>query len=122
MRAAEAIEQLDAFLAEEGEDVVLLRETDDGSVAAQVTCRARVDRATVNQVAAGIKPSDFNLIISPTPLLAAGWPDGNPVNITPIENGPDKVALRGHPRRTVAWADDKRIDNQVVRINLRVTG
>jgi hypothetical protein len=118
---AEWIAQLDRFLAEQGEDVLLLREVDDAP-AIQVTCRARVDRATTAQVAAGIAASDFNLILSPTQILAARWPDGNPANCVPEENGRDKVVFRGQPQRTVVFADPKYFNNQVVRINLRVSG
>jgi hypothetical protein len=122
MTPAQWIAQLDRFLAEGGEDIVLLREDDDGGVPLRVDCRARVDRASTAQVAAGIAASDYNLILSPTQILAAGWPDGNPAHCVPEENGRDKVILRGQPQRTIVLADAKAIANQVVRINLRVSG
>ncbi|WP_441268683.1 hypothetical protein AB7G19_29995 [Bradyrhizobium sp. 215_C5_N1_1] len=123
MSAAAAIAQLDRFLAAYGQDVVLTREDDDNSVVATVTCRARVDRTKSDDAAAGIKPSGFTLILSPTSLLAGGWPDGDPANIVPRENEGDKVALDGEEaRRTVVWVDAKKIGNQVVRIDMRISG
>lgn len=122
MTADELIAQLDRFLAEGGEDVSLVRVDDDGAVLKQATVRARVDRLDGSEAPAGIKPASFSLIVSPTPLLKAGWPDGNAANITPQENGPDKVAFRGMPFRTVIWANGKRFDNRIVRIELKVSG
>lgn len=123
MSAAVAIAQLDRFLAARGEDVELLRVDDDNAVVARATCRARVDRTKSDDAPSGIKPSGFTLVISPTQLLAAGWPDGDPDNIVPVENEGDKVALDGSERhQTVVWVDAKKIDNQVVRIDLRISG
>ncbi|MET3991671.1 hypothetical protein ABID65_003311 [Bradyrhizobium sp. S3.9.2] len=122
--AAGAIAQLDRFLAARGSgDIVLTREDDDGNVIAIATCRARIDRTKADDAPAGIKPSGFNLIISPTSLLAAGWPDGDPANIVPVENAGDKVALDGSGRRqTVVWVDAKQIGGRVVRIDMRISG
>jgi hypothetical protein len=122
MTPDDAINLLDEFLAEQ-EDIVLMRVDDEGAVVASVTCRARVDRTKADDAPAGIKPSGFTLIISPTQLLAAGWPDGDPANIVPVENEGDKVALDGREeRRTVVWVDAKKIGNQVVRIDMRISG
>ncbi|BAR61796.1 hypothetical protein ACFLEY_21665 [Bradyrhizobium sp. YCK136] len=123
MSAAASIAQLDRFLAAYGEDIVLTREDDDNNIIATVTCRARPDRTKADDAPSGIKRSGFNLILSPTPLLAAGWPDGDPANIVPRENEGDKIALDGSERRqTVVWVDAKKINNQVVRIDLRISG
>lgn len=123
MSAAAAIAQLDRFLAAYGRDVVLTREDDDNNVVATVTCRARIDRTKADDAPAGIKPSGFTLILSPTQIVAAGWPDGDPANIVPVENSGDKIALDGEEaRRTVVWVDAKKIGNQVVRIDMRISG
>lgn len=124
MTADQAIAMLDRMLVtEKGEDVVLIRVDDDNAVVAQVTCRAKVDRTKADDAPAGIKPAGFNLILSPTQLLAAGWPDGDPANIAPIENAGDKIALDGgEQRRTVVWVDAKKIAGQIVRIDLRISG
>jgi hypothetical protein len=100
-----------------------MRVDDDNNIVAQVTCRVRIDRAGADSPPAGIRPSDVDLVISPTPLLAAGWPDGDPSHIVPLENAGDKIVLDGgDARRAVIKADPKRIDGQVVRINLRISG
>ncbi|EJN11851.1 hypothetical protein PMI42_04866 [Bradyrhizobium sp. YR681] len=124
MTADQAIAMLDRMLlTQEGEDIVLTREDDDNNVIASVTCRARVDRTKADDAPAGIARSGFTLILSPTPLLAAGWPDGDPANIVPVENEGDKVALDSSDRRqTVVWVDAPKIGNRVVRINLRISG
>ncbi|WLB43022.1 hypothetical protein QIH93_20970 [Bradyrhizobium ottawaense] len=124
MTPADAVEQLDRFLAAWGTgDVVLTREDDNGNIIASATCRARVDRTKADDAPAGIKPSGFNLILSPTPLLAQGWPDGDPTNIVPLENEGDKVSVDGDGRRqTVVWVDAKKIAGTVVRIDLRISG
>ncbi|MBW7967577.1 hypothetical protein [Bradyrhizobium sp. BR 10261] len=123
MTASASIAQLNRFLAAYGEDVVLARLDDDGVVVAQVTCRARVDRTKADDLPAGIKPSGFNLILSPTQILAAGWPDGDPSHVAPEENAGDKIALDGSARyQTVVWVDAKKINNQIVRIDVRISG
>lgn len=123
MAADDLIAALDRALAAAGDDVVLMRVDDDNNILAQVTCRARIDRTSSDEPPAGIARSGFDLVISPTPLLASGWPDGDPAHIVPLENAGDKVAIDGEDqRRTVVKADPKRIDGQVVRINLRVSG
>ena len=124
MSPDQAIMSLDRALAESSEDIVLMRVDDDNSILAQVTCRARVDRTSSDEQPAGIARSGFDLVISPTPLLAGGWPDGDPANIVPLENAGDRVAFVDTPdqRRTVVKADPKRIGSQVVRINLRISG
>ncbi len=123
MTPDEMIDQLDRFLADYGEDVELLRLDDDGVVMKSITLRAKVDRAKADDAPAGIKPSGFNLILSPTQLLAQGWPDGNPANVVPVENEGDKIALDGSTRRqTIVWADAKKANNRLVRVDLRISG
>jgi hypothetical protein len=125
------ISDLDEDLAEAGEDVILRRVVGTGSQVTniEVTCRARVDVATTEQVLAGITATDLNVIISPTQINNAQWPGGQvqalpPFNVdqrVPRINGPDKMIVRG-VLRTVAYSDPKFIGNELVRINLRVTG
>lgn len=123
MTPDQAIAILDRMLSTQGEDVVLLRVDDDNGVVAQVACRARVDRTKSDNAPAGVAPAGFSLILSPTQLRDGGWPDGDPANIVPVENAGDKVALDGRDeRRTVVWVDAKKINNQIVRIDMRISG
>jgi hypothetical protein len=129
---ADLIAALDNALAATGEDVILRRVvgTAPNTANVDVTCRARVDAMTTEQLSAGILATDLNVIISPTQINNAQWPGGNipalpPFNIDqriPREGGPDKVLLRGKPVKTVAFVDAKIINGELVRIDMRVTG
>jgi len=129
---SDLIGSLDDALSERGEDIILRRVvgTAPNTANVDVTCRARVDALTTEQLNAGILASDLNVIISPTQINNAQWPGGNipalpPFNVDqriPREGGPDKVLLRGKPVKTVAFCDAKIINGELVRINMRVTG
>ena len=122
------IAELDSALAQYGEDIILRRTV--GPINIDVTCRARVDAATVQQIAAGILATDLNIIISPTQINNAQWPGGTIPGIPPFDvdqrvpraGGLDKVLLRGFAPRAIAFSDPKFIDGELVRINLRVSG
>lgn len=127
MTPGEAISSLDRFLAERGEIITLRLVTGDApnEVNVDVDCVAGVDAVNSDQIAAGIKVSDLNIIISPTQINAAGWP-GLPASSRdariPVINGPYKVVARGEPERTVVFVDAKILGGQLVRINMRVSG
>lgn len=121
------VAQLDAFLADQGEDVILRRETDGAPI--DVACKARVDALSTAQVAAGITATELNVVLSPTPITAAGWPGTStpaaPFNVDqriPVMGGADKILMRGAAPRTITFVDAKIIGGKLVRINLRVTG
>jgi hypothetical protein len=127
------IAALDGALARHSEEITLRLVVGSGVAVANidVKCRARVDVVTAEQLVAGIPADHLNLIISPTPINVAQWPGGQipplpaPFNIdprVPRENGPYKVIARGKVR-SVAFSDPKYANNnELVRINLRVTG
>lgn len=123
------VAQLDNALVSYGEDIILRRILPDASTV-DVTCRARVDAASAEQVAAGILATDLNIIISPTQISAAGWPgvasSGEAPFIVdqsiPRAGVTDKVLLRGLAPKAVAFVDTKIIGGVVVRHNLRVSG
>ncbi len=120
MTPAKAIDMLDRQLAKHGEDIVLRRVV-DGGANIDVICRARVDTLDNEKISAALRGSDVHLIISPTQIIKAGWPDGNPAHRVPVENGDDKIILAGDPPRTIAYVDPQSINGDVVRINLRIT-
>lgn len=110
---------LDAALASVGEDVLLRRQTTVGVTVTNVdvTCRARVDTVGAEEIAGTIAVSDLKIIISPTEIMGALWPDGvtaaNP-RIT------DFVVARGKQRQIKVV--DPKFTPDWCRINLVVAG
>lgn len=130
---SDLITELDNALAEAGEDIILRRVVGSApnQISVDVTCRARVDAATVEQIAAGIPATELNVIMSPTQINNAQWPGGHvpalpPFNLdqrVPRAGVTDKVLLvtRGEQPRAVTFADPKFV-GELVRINLRISG
>jgi len=126
------IAALDSALAQTGEDIILRRTvgTAPNIINVDVACRARIDAATVEQIAAGILATDFNIIMSPTQINDAQWPGGQVPALPPFDldqrvprAGPsDKVLMRGQAPKAVASVDAKFIAGELVRINMRVSG
>lgn len=129
---SDLVSALDDALAGYGEDVILRRVigTAPNQANIDVTCRARVDAATVQQISAGIPATDLNVIISPTQINNAQWPGGTipalpPFNLdqrVPRAGPSDKILMRGQAPKAVAFVDPKIINGELVRIHMRVTG
>lgn len=125
------IEALDDALRQAGEDFILRRVVGTGAnvVNIDVKCRGRIDGVTTEEIAAGIKATDLKVIFSPTQINNTQWPGGMvpqvpPFNIdqrVPRENGPDKAIVRGQ-LRNIAFSKPFFINDELVRIELRVTG
>jgi len=120
---------LDRALAENGEDVVLRRRTGEppGDSYAMVTCHARVDGAAISASPAGIALSELTVIISPTQINQAQWPNGlgvpalSPEEVDlriPVDNDTDDLVIRGKPR-IITFVDPKVMNGVLVRLNLR---
>jgi hypothetical protein len=112
---------LDDALEVAGEDVILRRRTAVGDVVTDidVACRARVDTVQSNEIAGTIAVSDLKLIISPTALIAAGWPAVGQPN---YPRTTDFVVARGKLRQ-IKVVDPKIIgDEGLCRINLVAAG
>ncbi len=101
-----AIAMLDRQLAKHGEDVVITRIVKRGgvNVTESVTCRAFVKLVSADEIVGKITADDLKIIISPTQILAAGWPGtdeniiaGNNVDQR-IPKSSDKVLVQGRPR------------------------
>lgn len=128
---SDLVSSLDRAIAETGEDFILRRVTGAGASVTNtdVTCRGRIDAASTEQVAAGIKASDLNVILSPTQINEAGWPgttDATPAPFSvdpriPRENGADKAIIRGVLRQIV-FCKPFFVGGELVRIELRVSG
>lgn len=125
--AADYIASLDNALAQTGGDDIILRRV-VGTQNVDVTCRARVDAVTTEEIAAGISQTDLNIIISPTQINNAEWPGYAAVDLPPFDVDP-RIPLMGQDKvivenrlRTVAFVDTQSVGNTLVRINMRVTG
>ncbi|RUM06814.1 hypothetical protein [Rhizobium chutanense] len=117
------IADLDAALLASGEDVTLRRKLSSGSV--DVPCRARVRGVNAQKVVGSIAVSDLSVVISPTEILADGWPGGDP----PAPGAPDPrlprindfMVVKGRERQ-VKFSDPIYVGGKWVRCNLVVAG
>lgn len=76
------IADLDAALADVGQDIVLRRIVGKGANAqnVDVTCRAVVRPVDAKQLIGTITQTDLSVVISPTQIIEAQWPGGQPVS------------------------------------------
>lgn len=116
--AAHAIAVLDRQLARKGSDAVLRRYSGSGeaATAVDVTVRASARRYQPQEVAGGVIEGRTMLVISPTQILAEGWPDpqGWPAP-------GDWIVWQGREQR-IAAAPRIEMDGTAVRIDLEVEG
>jgi hypothetical protein len=114
------IADLDRSLLESGEDVILRRGTNT-----DVGCRARVRGVDAQRVVGTIQQTDLSVVISPTEILAAGWPGGDPpvVGATDprIPRINDSMMVKGKLRQ-VRLSDPIYVAGVWVRCNLVVVG
>lgn len=113
---------LDNALAEVGENVILRRGVSD-----DVTVRAVARAFRPEELVGGISQSDSLVIISPTQISVAGWPN-NQVAGTPPFDGPtwlpknnDKMIIQGR-LRNVTFVKPISVGGEIVRIELTVSG
>lgn len=118
MTPEQAIAQLDRQLAAHGQDVTLIRYSGTSTtVLDQAACRGFVRQKAPEQLAGNLIQVDADIVLSPTDLTAAGWPDDP-------KKG-DKVEIDGDAtgrQRTVLWAEPIRLAGTLVRVNLHVRG
>lgn len=114
MTPQDIIAELDAALAEVGQDVVLRRYLGPGVTnPVDVTCRARITDYTTQTLAGNIAQGDRRAIISPTEATAASWP-------LPVRVG-DKLVINGR-EFNIEGRNSFAPQNVVVRIELQVRG
>lgn len=119
MTPAAAVEMLDRFLVENGEDAVLRRLVGLGpaAVSQDLGIRAHIRGLKEEELIAGMSQDDRILIMSPTEILAADWPGG----VFSLPRKGDKAVVSG----TVSNAEfvkPIRLAGQVVRIEMRIRG
>ena len=117
MTPAQAIAQLDRKLAGIGEDIVLIR--GQGPTAARVTCRAKVSGFQNDELVGDLAQQDSLVIMSPTQIVAAGWPGAGLGVSTPIKG--DRLRIQGFAK-IVIGAAAVQLAGRTVRIEIRVRG
>ena len=118
MSPAETIGSLDRALAQVGEDVQIQRPaspTTPTVFSAVANCRAFVRSLPVVGTA--------TVIISPTGLMKAGWPGDDPApgGDPIVPRITDKVFIQGS-QRTIQKSRPVRVGDELVRVELEVTG
>jgi hypothetical protein len=87
---------------------------------------ARVNSPTSQDLIAGIQQDELICIFSPTQIIQAQWPGGQPPTVTddpriPSKNRGDKAFVRGR-WRAVQWGQGFYPGGDLVRIEMRVMG
>jgi hypothetical protein len=124
---SEHIDDLDASLAENGEDVVLRRIT--AGVTKDVTVRAHVRtyRLSAQDLVNGISWIPFVVIISPTQIRAAGWPAGEVAAAAPYDADPsiprigDMLIIKGD-LKYIKSSNPIAVTGEVVKIQMMTEG
>lgn len=120
MSAAEEIASLDAALAEDGEDVILRRVT--SGVNNDITVRAFVRGVSPEQLAAGVKQDNSNVIVSPSEIIEFGWPGTvSDVSDVRVPTTNDKMVIAGRPRQ-IEFVAPIYVGGELVRMDIRVIG
>ena len=112
-------EQLQRFLVDYGQDVVLKRRVGTTAAYDEVTVRAHVSQFEPDELVAGITQQDTKVILSQAEILAAGWPQTTGGSAWPrngdfmVINGAQRAVTAGAPHVTGAL---------IVRLNATVRG
>lgn len=109
---------LDEGLAEAGEDIVLRRAVSGGSPVS-ATCRAMVRGYQPNELVGDVQQQDSEVILSPTPLIAQGWPGAGNGSARPQKG--DRAIVQGFVKVVMAETAIMR-GAEIVRIEMRVRG
>lgn len=122
MIAQEAIAALDDALHQAGESVRLLRmaTAPASGIASEVTCLALIRGYAPSELVAGtgIGQQDQKMIISPTPILMAGWPGGGG---SPVPRQGDRIISNRGPL-TIQDAAGFYVADVLVRIEIQARG
>lgn len=125
--AEAAIRDLDAALAEVGEDIRLQRLTlgpNGTQIPFEVTCRAAVRQYQPSELTDGVIQGDSHIIISPTEIIKAQWPGATPQSSDVDKRVPrkgDRVIVQGRARAVEAAAPFY-LGGELVRLELQCRG
>jgi hypothetical protein len=124
MTPESAIATLDRHLQLKGEDILLRRTV--GSNTTDVACRAKVSGYQPQEIVSGsgLMQGDSQVIISPTQIIAAGWPGDAASQVVGDSRIPKSgdFAIISERRRTVKAAVPIYMANVLVRIVMTVGG
>lgn len=119
---------LDAMLAEFGQDVILRRAVGTTNpVNVDCPCRALVRNYTAEQLAGLVIQGDSSVVISATDINRAQWPGGQPVQSPPRATDPrvpratDVVIVEGRARAVIS-ASSTYVNGEFLRADLHVRG
>ena len=112
------IDALDRALARAGQTITL-RRTVDGSNT-DVECPAAIRGFSPSELVDGITQQDSLVIISPTQINAAKWPDGVTPSV-PSKNMGDTCIVNGKSRKVKA-AYGIEVQDAIVRIEITIAG
>lgn len=124
------IADLDKTLETDGEWIEIRRLYGTQLIPVSVTCRAFVRTVTAEELIAGITQESSNIIMSPSEIIAAGWPGPwTPSAAEPVNPGTDRRVPRKGDKaviknrvRNVEITKPIYVDDELVRIELRVLG
>ncbi len=124
------IADLNMSLAADGEWITIRRLFGTQLVPVNVTCRAFVRPIGNEELQAGIVQESSNIILSPSEIIAAGWPGPwTPSAAEPVNPGTDRRVPRKGDKavvksrvRNIEVAKPIYVDDELVRIELRVLG
>lgn len=125
MTPQQALDALDRMLTAYGAPAILRRITWAGSTSTSrdVAVQALVRGYEPHQLVGGIMQGDSSAVLSPTPIIAAGWPGTAPPAGTdgrvPIIG--DKLVVAGRVRNIQA-AVPLYVGGELVRIELQLRG
>jgi hypothetical protein len=126
------IADLNSALAQDGEDIEIWRVVTAGAtqINIKVAARAFVRNFGADELVGGITQDQVRVTISPSEIIAQNWPGPwtpsaseptQPATDRRIPRKNDKCVIKGKPRN-VEVAMPIYVDNELVRINLRVLG
>lgn len=124
------LSDLNMSLAADGEWIIIRRLFGTQLIPLSVDCRAFVRPISSEELSAGINQKSSNIILSPSEIIAAGWPGPwTPTASEPTNPGidrrvpriGDKAIVKGRPLN-VELPKPIYVDDELVRIELRVLG
>jgi hypothetical protein len=119
--ASSCIADLDAALAEAGEDIRLVRLTlaaGGEQIPFSADCRGLVRQYQPQELVGGIIQGDTKVILSPTQLAARQWPGPG---LAPLPQKGDRVLIQGR-QRNVEAVEPFYVADVLVRLELTVRG
>lgn len=120
MNSQDLVSGLNASLARCGEDVILRRVT--SGVNNDITVRAFVRAVSPEQLMAGVKQDNSNVIISPTEIIDNGWPGTvSDISDVRVPTTNDWLVIAGRPRK-IEFVAPIYVAGGLVRMDIRVTG